>query len=516
MTSKIYNSLGSIATQRNSFKPRTIGVDTCSGYNLVRKSDLPPDWTRYVVHDAPLPRLAGANSNPLKLSALVHLAVPLRNSTFRIPFIVADQLAKPVLLGTAFINTHVPCIDVEAQGMELPQGGSVAIFDGKGEPTPPTRRHGRQTGRPDVREEAPQAIRLARWVTIPAMSQTPVRVTTAGRELVFLEPKTSLQHRHGVRPTSGVAEVLPHQTFEVIVANFSRRERQLPKHTVVGCAKRNPLAILIPDRKVSKEIAHALHLTDLTDQGGELGGGRSNSDDRTTARNMEGDTDGRSPQEPATSGGTVPPQKKDPENPPMDWEKEVDLSYIDDDKLRGHVLETLRKHSSLWSGALGMIRATEDRNPLERGTKRIRSMPYRKGPAMREMVAKEVNKMLNAGVIEPASTEWASPVVLVPKKDSSLSFCADYRRLNAKTAADSYPLPRMDDCIDWLGDAAVFTRLNNNSGYWQILVAPEDWDKTTFTTHMGTFRHLRMPFGLKRALATFQRALDIILSGVRW
>ena len=91
----------------------------------------------------------------------------------------------------------------------------------------------------------------------------------------------------------------------------------------------------------------------------------------------------------------------------------------------------------------------------------------------------------------------------------------DYRRLNAKTLADSYPLPRMDYCIDSLGNAVVFTMLDCNSGYWQIPVAPEDRDKTTFTTHMGTFRHLRMPFGLKGAPATFQRALDIILSGVR-
>ena len=92
----------------------------------------------------------------------------------------------------------------------------------------------------------------------------------------------------------------------------------------------------------------------------------------------------------------------------------------------------------------------------------------------------------------------------------------DYRRLNAKTAADSYPLPRLDDCIDSLVDAAVFTTLDCNSGYWQIPAAPEDRDKNTFRTHIGTYRHLRMPFGLKGAPAALQRALDIILSGVRW
>ena len=123
---------------------------------------------------------------------------------------------------------------------------------------------------------------------------------------------------------------------------------------------------------------------------------------------------------------------------------------------------------------------------------------------------------MNAGLIEPANTEWASLVVLVPKKDGSLRFCVDYRRLNAKKRADSYPLPRMDHCIDSLGDASVCTTLDCSSGYWQIPVAPADCDKTTFTTRMGTFRYLRMTFGLRGAPATFQRAPDIIISRVRW
>ena len=74
----------------------------------------------------------------------------------------------------------------------------------------------------------------------------------------------------------------------------------------------------------------------------------------------------------------------------------------------------------------------------------------------------------------------------------------------------------MDDCLDSLGDAGIFSTFDCNSGYLQIPVAPEDRDKTTFITHMGTFRHVRMPFRLRNAPATFQRALYIILSGVRW
>ena len=233
----------------------------------------------------------------------------------------------------------------------------------------------------------------------------------------------------------------------------------------MGYAKCNLLAILKLERRGAKRIGHGLHLTNLTNQVGKAGADRPSSEERTNVEKEEMSTNERPPRGQLPTEGTVPPLERDPENPPMDWEEEIDLSYIDDDKLPGHVLDMLREHSSLWSVVLGTIRATEHHTTLEPGTKPIRSMPYRKEPAMREMVAKDVNKMLNARFIELASTKWASPVVLVPNKDGSLRFCVDYRGLNAKTAADSYPLPRMDDCIGTLRHAAVLTPLDCNYGY---------------------------------------------------
>jgi hypothetical protein len=105
------------------------------------------------------------------------------------------------------------------------------------------------------------------------------------------------------------------------------------------------------------------------------------------------------------------------------------------------------------------------------------------------------------------------PIVLVPKPDGSLRFCVDYRKLNSITIPDTYRLPRTDKCIDSLGDAEAFTTLDCNSGYWKIPVHPEDRDKTTFTSHYGIYRFLRLPFGLNSAPDSFQRAIDIILSG---
>jgi hypothetical protein len=123
--------------------------------------------------------------------------------------------------------------------------------------------------------------------------------------------------------------------------------------------------------------------------------------------------------------------------------------------------------------------------------------------------------MLVQDVIEPATCEWASPIVLVPKPDGSLRFCVYYRRLNAITVPDTYPIPRVDECIDSLGEAVDFTTLDCKSGYWQIPVDPADREKTSFTSHLGVYQFRRLPFGLRNAPGTFQRAIDIIRSGIK-
>ena len=124
--------------------------------------------------------------------------------------------------------------------------------------------------------------------------------------------------------------------------------------------------------------------------------------------------------------------------------------------------------------------------------------------------------MLKLKVIEPSHIEWASPVFLVPKPDGSPRFVIDYRQLNERTLRDLYPLPRMDDCLKSLGDAQLVSTLDCNAGYWKIPIAEEDKPKKAFTCHCGTYHCTRLPFGLCNAPATFQRAIDMILSGVKW
>ena len=139
---------------------------------------------------------------------------------------------------------------------------------------------------------------------------------------------------------------------------------------------------------------------------------------------------------------------------------------------------------------------------------------YRLPQAYCDTVQQNLQEMLATGFIEPSKSEWASPIVLVKKKDGSLRLCVDYRRLNARTTVDAYPMPRIDDLLDRLGQARFLTMLDLAWGYWQVPMAGEDQSKTAFTTHMDLFQFRVMPLGLSGAPATFQRMMDSLVCGL--
>ena len=124
------------------------------------------------------------------------------------------------------------------------------------------------------------------------------------------------------------------------------------------------------------------------------------------------------------------------------------------------------------------------------------------------------SEMLQDGVLCPSSSPWASPVTLVPKKDGSIRFCVDYRKLNSATEKDTYPLPLIQDIFDQVGGSAIYSTLDLKAGYWQLPVAEADIPRTAFRCHRGLFELQRMPFGLANAPAVFQRTMDKLLSGL--
>lgn len=146
----------------------------------------------------------------------------------------------------------------------------------------------------------------------------------------------------------------------------------------------------------------------------------------------------------------------------------------------------------------------------------IRQPPRRLPLAKRTEVENMIKSMEEQGIIEESSSPWASPVVLVKKKDGDTRFCVDYRRLNDVTRKDSYPLPRIDDTLDTLSEAKWFSTLDLKSGYWQVEVHPDDREKTAFSVGSGLMQFKVLPFGLCNASATFERLMDCVLRGLTW
>ena len=152
---------------------------------------------------------------------------------------------------------------------------------------------------------------------------------------------------------------------------------------------------------------------------------------------------------------------------------------------------------------------TGDAQPLRQ---RARRLP----PYQREEARRLLSDMLSKDVIQRSSSPWASPVVLVGKKDGSIRFCIDYRKVNSITRKDAYPLPHMDDTLDTLTGSKWFSTLDLISGYWQVEIEKKDREKPAFCTSDGLFEFKVMPFGLCNARATFQHLMDMVLAGLKW
>ncbi|CAN8062284.1 unnamed protein product [Agarophyton chilense] len=292
-------------------------------------------------------------------------------------------------------------------------------------PLPTSMEYGKSRGRVSPR------IRGAGSAMLKAQTQNLVQVRTGRHGLVVIQRNTRMYESRELLVANGIVQVDPGSPFWILVSNFTDNDYQILKIQVVVTALPHP-TVVVPTHISTADVLGLTHV---------------------------GDTD----EELQTPSGDQLQTAKDPESLVDD----LDLAHVSE-HYRTKIRSMLKKYTSMWSGKLGEISATEHHIDLVPGSRPISQPPYRAGPRTRQIEEENVSKMLEEGLIKAAQSAWASPVVLGPKPDGSLRFCIDYRKLNAVTVRDTYPLPRMDEFVDSLGEANVFTTLDANSGYWQF------------------------------------------------
>ena len=146
------------------------------------------------------------------------------------------------------------------------------------------------------------------------------------------------------------------------------------------------------------------------------------------------------------------------------------------------------------------------------GSKPIKQHPYRMNPMKLQCLREEIQYLLDNDFIEPSQSDWSSPCILMPKPDGTFRMCTDYRTVNSLTKSDSFLVPRIDDCIDNIGQAKYVTKFDLLKGFWQIPLTDRAKEISAFVTPGDLYQYLFMPFGMKNSPATFQRLINKIIT----
>jgi hypothetical protein len=146
----------------------------------------------------------------------------------------------------------------------------------------------------------------------------------------------------------------------------------------------------------------------------------------------------------------------------------------------------------------------------------IHQNPYIYAAPLREEISRQVNELIELGIVVPSKSPWSSPVVLVDKKDGTKRMCVDLRKVNSVTKSDVYPLPSISIALSSMQGAQYFSSIDLNCGYYQIELEESSREKTAFITQDGLYEYKKMMFGLKTAPSCFARTMDIVLAGLKW
>lgn len=322
-----------------------------------------------------------------------------------------------------------------------------------------------------------KAVRLPGWHNKIVTSSVPQTVGMGG---FVLEPTWNNFSDEGVRVTEALVEMNQENHVKVLIENHNNCPVLLEEGTKLGFLE--PVQVLN-----RAEVAKVLHL--------------------------ETDNLNENPMETATGSGTKSVESQRLQQLLEQLDVEWKSVGEEEDRELKNLLEEFNDVFALDPMEVGQTDLVQ--HHINTGEHAPVKQPPRRIPfSMRAKVEALVEEMLGNGIIEHSTSPWASPIVLVAKQDGSTRFCVDYRRLNAITKLDEFPLPRVDDSLDVLSGMKYFSTLDLATGYWQVGMFSDSKEKTAFITHEGLYEFSVMPFGLCNVPATFQRLMEVTLRGL--
>ena len=396
--------------------------------------------------------LVGVNGSALSVKGVAGLPLSLEGNIFNVPFVVTDDILVEAILGLDFVESNHCVIDCGHRNLTFPSRRLSLKL--------------LPQGSSKTEKNIAVGLILTQKVTIPPASEIEV--------MAALEDTTS---RNG----TWIVEGNRAGRYGVMVA----RSVVCPTSQAVPVRLLNPREESVVVRK-GVQIARMEQLDDMC------------------------------------VGNVLPaptsPSEASPKDKDMLWDMVCKVGNHVSSAEKEKLYYLLLEYSDVFSLSNdGLGRTSLSKHRINTGDSLPVHIPPRRIPhARREEVRKLLQDMLAKGAIQPSDSPWSSPIVLVTKKDGSTRFCVDYRKVNAVTRKDAYPLPRVDDTLDTLAGSKLFSTLDLATGYWQVEVADEDKEKTAFSTPEGLYQFEVMPFGLCNAPATFQRLMDKVLSGLKW
>lgn len=435
-----------------------------------------------------------ATADPIHLKGRVTVNIELDKTKLKFPMLLTTGLGAACILGNDFHTAYHTKVDFGRRLVEFttPEGKNLMLKFGQ-----PNKEVGFVTYSNNVKIESEEEdVGENQWINVEPLSdeETPdpsIRVMCAENTLIPPRRQTLLKIVvEGCLPEKGIIE--PNEQL------FQNKGLLVP----YGLTTREPLEKIIVANFSSKPL--------FLDAGKEIG---------SIKEVQEIQNEGNAALNTNNTYEDVYISRINDENDNF-LEDQLDINPNLSITQRQQLVQLLRNYNDrfAWNSSL-MGRTNLCEHTIEtKDSKPVHQAPYRVSHAEREIIRQQVSEMLTNGVIRESRSAYASPVVLVKKKDNTWRFCIDYRALNAtlKEGSENYPLPLIQDILSYLNGCQWFTGLDLFAGYWQIPIKEEDKHKTAFITPDGLWEFEVLPFGMKSSPATFQRCMDQVLAGLKW